>query len=155
MDVMNWRKSSYSGSNGAECVEVADDDGNRVLVRDTKNQAGAMLRLTPEVWQRFADQVKRSLTSTSTGKLRGRGLLSKPKGPSLRLDDRMVYYSVLGFYVGRYSDFIALSALNFAAQVGLDYRTRSSFEPYMDSGNPYEPLNPDLDDQDGDQEARR
>jgi hypothetical protein len=44
------------------------------------------------------------------------------------------YYSVLGFYVGRYSDFIALSARDFAAQVELDYRTQSGLEPYMDSG---------------------
>jgi len=30
-----WRKSSYSGSNGGECVEVAFD-GDRVLIRDSK-----------------------------------------------------------------------------------------------------------------------
>jgi hypothetical protein len=35
------------------------------------------------------------------------------------------YYSVLGFYVGTYSDFIALSAREFAAEVGLEYKSRS------------------------------
>ncbi|WP_228786499.1 DUF397 domain-containing protein [Nocardia terpenica] len=30
-----WRTSSYSGSNGGECVEVAFDD-DRVLIRDSK-----------------------------------------------------------------------------------------------------------------------
>jgi hypothetical protein len=55
------------------------------------------------------------------------------------------HHSVLGFYVGKYSDFIALSAGDFAAQVGLDYKTSSGFTPYMESGNRWEPLNPDLD----------
>lgn len=56
-----WRKSSYS-DNGGECVEVADDT-RRVLVRDTTDRTGPMLRFTTEVWRRFADQVKRSLAS--------------------------------------------------------------------------------------------
>jgi len=60
---LNWRKSSYSGGEG-NCVEVANN-GNRVLVRDTKNKADAMLRFHPDAWRRFADQVKggRSLAS--------------------------------------------------------------------------------------------
>jgi hypothetical protein len=39
MDVNSatWRKSSYSGSNGGECVEVGAHEG-RVLVRDTKDR---------------------------------------------------------------------------------------------------------------------
>ena len=52
-----WRKSSYSGSNGGECVEVGSHHG-RVLVRDTKDQEGPMLRVGPAVWRRFADRVK-------------------------------------------------------------------------------------------------
>ena len=62
VNIMNWRKSSYSGDNSGNCVEVADQ-GNRVLVRDTKNRVGAMLRFTPDAWRRFAEQVKRSLAS--------------------------------------------------------------------------------------------
>jgi len=54
-----WRKSSKSG-NGGQCVEVADH-GNRVLVRDTKNRTGVVLRFHPVAWRRFAEQVKRSL----------------------------------------------------------------------------------------------
>lgn len=61
---MNWRKSSYSGQSGGNCVEVADN-GNRVMVRDTNNRAGAVLRFSPAAWRRFAEQVKRSLTATS------------------------------------------------------------------------------------------
>ena len=55
-----WRKSTYSGGQG-NCVEVGDDD-KRVIVRDTKNRAGAMLKFSPAVWRKFADEVKRSLT---------------------------------------------------------------------------------------------
>ena len=56
---MNWRKSSHSGGNGGSCVEVANAD--EVLVRDTTDRSGPVLRLTPGAWQRFADRVKRSL----------------------------------------------------------------------------------------------
>ena len=54
-----WRgcKSSFSGSQ-ANCVEVAASD--HVLVRDTKNESGVVLRFTPAGWRRFADLVKRS-----------------------------------------------------------------------------------------------
>jgi hypothetical protein len=51
-----WRKSSYSG-NGGQCIEVADDD-SRVIVRDTKDRTGPILRFTPDAWVRFAKQVK-------------------------------------------------------------------------------------------------
>lgn len=53
---MNWRKSSYSGQGSGNCVEIADYD-SRVLVRDTKDRTAAMLRFTPDVWRRFAEQV--------------------------------------------------------------------------------------------------
>jgi Domain of unknown function (DUF397) len=52
-----WRKSSYSG-NGGQCVEVADDDASRVLVRDTKDTAGPTLRFSPNAWRRLLNQVK-------------------------------------------------------------------------------------------------
>jgi hypothetical protein len=55
-----WRKSSYSGGSGGNCVEVRGDTG-RVLVRDTKDRNGPVLPFTPEAWRRFADSAKRSL----------------------------------------------------------------------------------------------
>ena len=58
--VTGWRTSSYSGSQGGNCVEVAAH-GRRVLVRDTKQAgAGPVLRFPAEAWRKFADQVKRS-----------------------------------------------------------------------------------------------
>jgi len=52
-----WRKSSYTTSNGGNCVEVAGRE-SRVLVRDTKDRMGPMLRFAPEAWRRFAERVK-------------------------------------------------------------------------------------------------
>jgi len=60
-DIMNWRKSSYSSSNGGECVEVGNDSRARVLVRDTQDRTGPMLRVTPSAWRKFTDQVKAEL----------------------------------------------------------------------------------------------
>ena len=49
----NWRKSSYSGDNGGECVEVATDRAG--LVRDTTDRTGPVA-FTAEAWQAFAPQ---------------------------------------------------------------------------------------------------
>jgi uncharacterized protein DUF397 len=54
---MNWRKSSYSGGNGGSCIEVASD--NAVVVRDTTDRTGPVLRFTPGAWRRFAAGLKR------------------------------------------------------------------------------------------------
>ena len=42
-----WVKSSYSGSQGGNCVEAAADGDGRILVRDTQNRAGAVLEIQP------------------------------------------------------------------------------------------------------------
>lgn len=52
-----WRKSSYTTSNGGNCVEVASR-ASRVLVRDTKDRTGPMLRFAPGTWHKFAERVK-------------------------------------------------------------------------------------------------
>jgi Domain of unknown function (DUF397) len=54
-----WRTASYS-DNGGNCVEVGGDAG-RVLVRDTQDRRGPVLRFAPGAWRRFADRVKRLL----------------------------------------------------------------------------------------------
>jgi hypothetical protein len=53
---LNWRKSSYSGANGGQCVEIAVH--GPVLVRDSKNPLGAVLTFTPETWRKFAMKIK-------------------------------------------------------------------------------------------------
>jgi hypothetical protein len=59
MDALNWRKASYSASNGG-CVEVAGHS-DRVLVRDTQDRVGPVLRFDPAAWRVFAERVKRAL----------------------------------------------------------------------------------------------
>ena len=56
LDRRRWRKSSYSGNGGNDCVEVAAS--GRVYVRDTKDRDGSVLRFSQQTWRRFADQVK-------------------------------------------------------------------------------------------------
>ncbi|MEV4006687.1 DUF397 domain-containing protein [Actinomadura sp. NPDC049753] len=41
-----WRKSTHSGPNGGECVELADAAGAVVAVRDSKDPDGPVLLLT-------------------------------------------------------------------------------------------------------------
>ena len=54
---LKWRKASYSSNGGANCVEVAGHE-NRVLIRDTKDRTGPVLRVTPQAWRAFAGQIK-------------------------------------------------------------------------------------------------
>jgi hypothetical protein len=51
-----WRKSSYSGNGGQDCVEVAQDDA--ILIRDTKDRAGVTLNVTPATWAKFTTSLK-------------------------------------------------------------------------------------------------
>jgi hypothetical protein len=51
-----WRKSTYSGGNGGECVEVALADG--VMVRDTANREGTALSFSAAAWQEFLVSVR-------------------------------------------------------------------------------------------------
>jgi hypothetical protein len=56
LDSATWRKSSYSGSNGGNCVEVAATD--HVLVRDTTDREGPALGFAPKAWAAFIQAVK-------------------------------------------------------------------------------------------------
>ncbi len=50
---LNWRKSSYSGGTGGNCVEVATlPDGGRA-VRDSKQPDGPVLHFMPAEWAAF------------------------------------------------------------------------------------------------------
>jgi hypothetical protein len=48
--VDTWRKSTYSGGNGGECVETASADGV-ILVRDTTNRDGMTLTIPARAWR--------------------------------------------------------------------------------------------------------
>jgi hypothetical protein len=49
---VDWRKSSYSGAQGASCVETASDS-SMILVRDTTNRDGGTLAISAGAWQTF------------------------------------------------------------------------------------------------------
>ncbi|MET8516011.1 DUF397 domain-containing protein [Streptomyces sp. NPDC005077] len=47
-----WFKSSYSGAEGGDCVEVANATG-AVHIRDSKVAAGPVLTVSPHAWAGF------------------------------------------------------------------------------------------------------
>lgn len=53
-----WRKSSYSGSNGGGCIEVADNLPGVVAVRDSKDPGGPALTFKPDDWRAFTVAIK-------------------------------------------------------------------------------------------------
>jgi hypothetical protein len=53
-----WHKSSYSGNGGADCVEVARDLPRTVAVRDSKDPHGPVLTMEPTDWREFIAEVK-------------------------------------------------------------------------------------------------
>jgi hypothetical protein len=60
---LTWIKSSYSGSQGGNCVEIAALPGGGRAVRDSKNpQRPALLFTVPE-WEAFVASLRGSETS--------------------------------------------------------------------------------------------
>jgi len=53
IDRAQWRKSTYSGSNGGGCVEIARNLPGIVAVRDSKDREGPVLTFTPAEWRAF------------------------------------------------------------------------------------------------------
>ena len=53
---MDWRKSSYSGANGGQCIEIASDGA--ILVRDTADRGGVVLMVDADAFRRFAASLK-------------------------------------------------------------------------------------------------
>lgn len=58
-DGATWRTSSYSGSNGGECVEVANAClTGAVPIRDSKAPSGPVLTVGAAAWQAFVDGLR-------------------------------------------------------------------------------------------------
>lgn len=53
-----WRKSTRSGGNGGECVEVSGNLPGLVAVRDSKDPAGPVLTFTPDAWTAFTARTR-------------------------------------------------------------------------------------------------
>jgi hypothetical protein len=56
----NWCKSSHSGGNGGQCVEVARNLSGVVVVRDSKARQAGMLVFSRAAWAGFAAGLKES-----------------------------------------------------------------------------------------------
>ncbi|MFD6365123.1 DUF397 domain-containing protein [Streptomyces roseolus] len=54
MSSPEWRKSSYSGNTGGDCIEVADL-APHVAVRDSKDPAGPHFLATPAAFAVFVE----------------------------------------------------------------------------------------------------
>ncbi|MEW2579984.1 DUF397 domain-containing protein [Streptomyces syringium] len=57
---IQWVKSSYSGGNEGECLEVADHIPGIVPVRDSKNPRGPVLLFPTAAWTAFITGVQDS-----------------------------------------------------------------------------------------------
>jgi hypothetical protein len=54
-----WRKSSYSGMNNQECIEVAElADAGRVGIRDSKQSDGPVLAIPAGQFAAFVDYAR-------------------------------------------------------------------------------------------------
>ncbi|MFG2350709.1 DUF397 domain-containing protein [Streptomyces phaeochromogenes] len=58
LEVARWRKSTYSGGSGGNCLEVAPSHPTHVPVRDSKNPLGPKLAFRAEAWSAFVENLK-------------------------------------------------------------------------------------------------
>jgi hypothetical protein len=54
----NWRKSSYSGGDGNNCVEIATRPAHNIAVRDSKSPACGILTFPAEAVTALLDSLK-------------------------------------------------------------------------------------------------
>jgi hypothetical protein len=50
---VTWRKSSRSGPQGGNCVEIARLPDGQVAIRNSRHPAGPVLLFTPAEWTAF------------------------------------------------------------------------------------------------------
>ena len=59
-ETLSWRKSSFSGNGGPNCVEIAFSSHGRAagLIRDSKSPERGHLTVMPDAWCAFLTDVK-------------------------------------------------------------------------------------------------
>ena len=65
VDQLNWFKSSYSGGEGGECLEVAVTP-HTIHLRDSKHPTGPHLTLSPTAWSAFVSPYCGNAATRST-----------------------------------------------------------------------------------------
>ncbi|GFE14851.1 hypothetical protein Sgleb_28980 [Streptomyces glebosus] len=58
LSAVTWAKSSYSGNNGGNCIEVAPGIPDAVPVRDSKDPDGPVLVFPTGGWSSFVAALK-------------------------------------------------------------------------------------------------
>lgn len=58
LEMATWRKSTYSGGDGGDCVEVADGHPGIVPVRDSKVPDGPHLAFHAPAWTAFLTSLR-------------------------------------------------------------------------------------------------
>ncbi|GAA2408818.1 DUF397 domain-containing protein [Streptomyces coeruleofuscus] len=58
LDAATWDKSTYSGGDGGNCLEVTRDFPTAVPVRDSKNPTGPKLVFRTTAWAAFVANLK-------------------------------------------------------------------------------------------------
>ncbi|MCZ0970816.1 DUF397 domain-containing protein [Streptomyces noursei] len=58
LSTAHWRKSSYSNTNGGNCVEISEDFPGIVPVRDSKTPDGPALVIPTTAWTAFVQTLK-------------------------------------------------------------------------------------------------
>ena len=53
-----WRKSTRSGDNGGDCVEVARNLSGVVAIRDSKDPDGPALIVSKDEWAAFTGRIR-------------------------------------------------------------------------------------------------
>jgi hypothetical protein len=48
-----WRKSTHSSDQGGDCIEIAETPDATIAVRDSKNPAGPILTIAPAAFATF------------------------------------------------------------------------------------------------------
>ena len=61
LSTVRWRKSSFSGDTGGQCLEVAGTSAGPVAIRDSKNVNGPTLTVGPYEWNIFLKSIRPSL----------------------------------------------------------------------------------------------
>lgn len=64
LSAAEWRKSSYSNTDGGECVEIATNLPAALPVRDSKNPHGPALLLPRPAWTAFVTALKNDLPAS-------------------------------------------------------------------------------------------
>ncbi|WMX45803.1 DUF397 domain-containing protein [Streptomyces roseicoloratus] len=58
VEVATWHKSSYSDGSGGDCLEVSCSHPGVVPVRDSKNPDGPKLVFRTAAWSEFIEEVR-------------------------------------------------------------------------------------------------